>query len=285
MSDLRSEILSHDLSNIKISVKNGSAELFELLRDTSIGILTLSTADCVILASEILHTLNKLTTLNLWGTYTGRCDLKLPASLQCISLQEGECSSEWLYSLLITLSSLDHPVDCQQLDFVLQLSEDIRGDEAHTHMSDLRSEILSHDLSNITIIVKNGSAELFELLRDTSIGILKLRTADCASLASEILHTLNRLTKLYLWGTYFGRCDLKLPASLQCISLMKGGCSSEWLCSLLITLSSLDHPVKCELLNVVLQLSEEICGDEAYTQNRTCDLKYCHMTCRILRYQ
>ncbi|KAH3796556.1 hypothetical protein DPMN_150125 [Dreissena polymorpha] len=93
-------------------------------------------------------------------------------------------------------------------------------------MSDLRSEILSHDMSNIEILVKNGSAQLFELLRDTSIGILVLRTADCASLASEILHTLNKLTKLYLWGTYTGRCELKLPASLQCISLQEVKCIS-----------------------------------------------------------
>ncbi|KAH3792473.1 hypothetical protein DPMN_145970 [Dreissena polymorpha] len=265
ISDLRSQILSHELSNIEILVKNGSKELFELLRDTSIGILNLRPADCASLASEILHTLNRLTELYLWGTYTGRCDLRLPASLQCISLQECECSSEWLCSLLITLSSLDHPVKCELWDVVLQVSEDIRGDEAHTHISDLRSQILSHELSNIEILVKNGSKELFELLRDTSIGILTLRPADCASLASEILHTLNRLTELYLWGTHTGRCDLRLPASLQCISLQECECSSEWLCSLLITLSSLDHPVECELWDVVLQLSEDIRGDEAHT--------------------
>ncbi|KAH3796361.1 hypothetical protein DPMN_149929 [Dreissena polymorpha] len=252
ISDLRSEILSHNMSNIELLVENGSQELFELLRDTSIGILKLWTADCASLASEILHTLNRLTELYLWGTYTGRCDLRLPASLQCLSVTDGGCSSEWLCSLLITLSSLDHPVECRLWDVVLQSS-----DESHTHISDLRSQILSKELSNIELLVKNGSQELFELLRDTSIGILKLWTADCASLASEILHTLNRLTKLYLWGTYTGRCDLRLPASLQCLSVTDGGCSSEWLCSLLITLSSLDHPVECELWDVVLQSSDE----------------------------
>ncbi|KAH3702100.1 hypothetical protein DPMN_077102 [Dreissena polymorpha] len=271
ISDLRSQILSQDLSNIEILVENGSKELFELLRDTSIGILHLMTANCASLASEILHTLNKLTKLYLLGTYTGRYDLRLPASLQCISIGEGECSSEWLCSLLITLSSLNHPVKCELWDVVLQVSEDIRGDEAHTHTSDLRSEILSHDLSNVDIFVKNGSKELFELLRDTSIGILNLMTANCASLASEILHTLNKLTKLYLRGTFTGRCDLRLPASLQCISLPKGECSSEWLRSLLITLSSLGHPVKCQLWDVVLQLSEDIRGDEAHTH--TSDLR------------
>ncbi|KAH3695870.1 uncharacterized protein LOC127861363 [Dreissena polymorpha] len=262
-SELRSEILSQNMSNIEIFVENGSKELFELLRDTSIGILNLSTADCASLASEILHTLNRLTKLFLWGIYTGRCDLKLPASLQCISLQEGVCSSEWLCSLLITLSSLDRPVECDLWHVVLQSSEETRGDESDANVSVVRSEKLSHDLSNIAISVDNGSKELFELLRDTSIGTLNLITADCASLASEILHTLNRLTRLYLWGIYTGRCDLKLPASLQCISLLEGGCSSEWLCSLLITLSSLDRPVECDLWNVVLQSSEETHGDES----------------------
>ncbi|KAH3747751.1 hypothetical protein DPMN_182181 [Dreissena polymorpha] len=265
ISDLRSEILSNDMSNIKILVINGSKELFEILRDTSIGILDLRTADSASLASEMLHTLNKLTKLYLWGTYTGRCDLKLPASLQCISLQECECSPEWLCSLWITLSSLDHPVECELRDVVLQYSGDTLGDELHTHVSGLRSEILSNDMSNIKILVINGSTELFEILRDTSIGILDLRTADSASLASEILHTLNKLTKLYLWGTYTGRCDLKLPASLQCISLVRGECSSEWLCSLLITLSSLDHPVECQLRHVVLQSSGDTLGDEFNT--------------------
>ncbi|XP_052235756.1 uncharacterized protein LOC127847710 isoform X7 [Dreissena polymorpha] len=265
VSDLRSEIMSHDMSKIEIMVTKGSKKLFEILRYTSIRILDLRTADFASLASEILHTLNKLTKLYLWGTYTGRCDIELPASLQCISLQEVECSSEWLCSLLITLSSFDHPVTCELWDVVLQSSGDTLGDESHTHVSDLRSKMLSLDMSNIKIMVITGSKELFEILRDASIGILSLRTADCASLASEILHTLNKLTKLYLRGTYTGRCDIELPASLQCISLQKVECSSEWLCSLLITLSSLDHPVRCELYDIVLMSSEETIGDESHT--------------------
>ncbi|KAH3709117.1 hypothetical protein DPMN_068578 [Dreissena polymorpha] len=174
-------------------------ELFELLRDSSIGILDLTKADCVSLASEICHTLNKLTKLYFRGNFTGRCDLKLPASLQCISLQNVKCSLEWLCSLLITLSSLDHPVECELWDVVLQPCEEAHGDECHIHTSihtsDLRSEMLLRDLSNIEILVKNSSMELFEILRDSRIGILYLRTADCVSLASEILHTLNKLTK------------------------------------------------------------------------------------------
>ncbi|XP_052237824.1 uncharacterized protein LOC127849145 [Dreissena polymorpha] len=266
VSDMRSELLSHNLSNIEICVQNGSKKLFEILRDTSIGILDLRTTDCASLASEILHTLSSLTKLYLWGTYTGRFDLKLPALLQCISMEKCECSSEWLCSLFITLSSLDRPVRCQLWDVQLKSIEVYHGDESHTRVSDMRSELLSHNLSNIEICVQNGSKELFEILRDTSIGILDLRTTDCASLASAILHTLSSLTKLYLTGTYTGRFDLKLPALLQCISMEKCECSSEWLCSLFITLSSLDRPVRCQLWDVQLKSIEVYHGDESHTR-------------------
>ncbi|KAH3801168.1 hypothetical protein DPMN_154815 [Dreissena polymorpha] len=264
VSDVRSEILSRNLSNINILLANGSIEIFEIFRDTSIGILDLRTADCFSLASEILHTLNKLTKLYLWGIYTGRCDLRLPASLQCISLREFKCTSEWLCSLLITMSSLDRPVECELWDVVLQPCEEGLGDNSYINVSDVRSEILSRNLSNINILLANGSIEIFEIFRDTSIGILDLRTADCFSLASEILYSLNKLTELCLWGTYSGRCDLRLPSSLQCISLQEVKCTSEWLCSLLITMSSLDRPVNCELWDVVLQPCEEGLRDNSY---------------------
>ncbi|KAH3750055.1 hypothetical protein DPMN_184571 [Dreissena polymorpha] len=101
--------------------------------------------------------------LCLVGTCTGQCGLKLPFSLQCIILEDVECSSEWLCSLLITLSSFDHHVTCKLFDVVLQSSGYTLGDESHTHVSDLRSEIMSHDMSKIEIMVTNGSKELFQI--------------------------------------------------------------------------------------------------------------------------
>ncbi|KAH3802543.1 hypothetical protein DPMN_156221 [Dreissena polymorpha] len=191
-------------------------------------------------------------------------------------MNELKCLSERLCSLLIKLSSLNQPVDCELWDFVLQSNEETRRKRSHKHVSkfqseiffdhtvdcdklwDLellsieesrrevsyeqvstfRSEIMLRDLSNITVLVSKCSMELFDIFCDTSISALDLRTAYCASLASEILHTLNKLSKLYLWGAYTGRFDIRLPASLQCISIQKVECAFEWLCSLLITLSS-----------------------------------------------
>ncbi|KAH3811093.1 hypothetical protein DPMN_139496 [Dreissena polymorpha] len=265
ISDSRSEIPLHDMSEIEVVVENGSVELFEIFRGTTIEILTLTTAECASLASKILYTLKKLTKLYLWGTYSERCTLQLPATLQCISLQTVECSAEWLCSLLIALSSLDHSVECELYDVVLQPCEDATGDDSHVHVSDLRSEILSCDMSLIEIYVNNGSVELFEIFRGTNIGILNLKTAECAFFASKILYTLKKLTKLYLWGTYSERCTLQLPATLKCISLQVVECSAEWLCSLLIALSSLDHSVLCELWDCVLQPCEDECGGDSQT--------------------
>ncbi|KAH3826156.1 hypothetical protein DPMN_128052 [Dreissena polymorpha] len=75
-------------------------------------------------------------------------------------------------------------------------------DDSQNGVSDLRSEIVACDMSNIAIFVQEGSIELSETFRDTSIGLLYLKTDAYASLASEILHTLNKLFKLYLWGPY-----------------------------------------------------------------------------------
>ncbi|XP_052284131.1 uncharacterized protein LOC127880772 [Dreissena polymorpha] len=263
------------MSNIKILVENGNMGLFELLRETSTRILDLRTAECASFASAILHTFNKLAKLYLNGTYMGRCQLNLPDSLQCIRLQKVECSSEWLYGLLITLSLLDHPVTCEMWDVVLQSTEQSNLDESHIPVSDLRSKLCSSDMSNIKILVEHGNMGLFELLRETSTRILDLGTAECASFASAILHTFNKLTKLYLNGTYMGRCDLNLPDSLQCISLQKVECSSEWLYGLLITLSLLDHHVTCEMLDVVLQSTEISNEDDSHIPEYDLRSKLC----------
>ncbi|KAH3770860.1 hypothetical protein DPMN_172157 [Dreissena polymorpha] len=248
------------MSNIQISVKQGSKELFEIFRGTSIGILDLRTADCISKTSDILPTLSKLEKLHLWGTYTGYCALQLPASLHCIILQTGECSPDWLCSLLINLSELDHHVECELWNFVVQSRGEDCGTDSNIHISDLRSKLVSCDMSNIEIIVDNGSKELFKIFRDTTIGILKLKTADCVSHSSDILPTLSKLEKLYLWGTFTGHFDLQLPASLDCVSLQTGECSSEWLCSLLLKLTELHHAVRCELCDFLLQSRAEHCG-------------------------
>ncbi|KAH3811039.1 hypothetical protein DPMN_139441 [Dreissena polymorpha] len=253
------------MTHMTILVENGSVDLFEILRDTGIGIMSLSNAESASYASKILYTFKNLTKLHLWGTFSGRCSLQLPVTMQCISLQKVECSAEWLCSLLSALSSLDHSLLCELLDVVFQPYEYSCGDDSQTNASDLRSEILSLDMRHMTMSVINGSVELFELLRDTSLGILDLKTADCASSASKILYNIKQLTTLHLWGTYNERCTLKLPATLQCISLQKVECSAECLCSMLIALSSLAHSVQCEMYDVVFQSFEYSCGRESQT--------------------
>ncbi|KAH3807460.1 hypothetical protein DPMN_135800 [Dreissena polymorpha] len=279
VSDLRSRLVLCDLSNIQILVKSGSKELFKIFSDTSIRILDIRSSDCVFKASDIFPTLCKLETVFLMGTYTSRCDLQLPASIQCISLQTGECSLDWLCSLLIKLSELNHPVECQLWNFVVQSRGEDCSADSNVHVSELRSKLLSCDLSNIAILVEQGSKELFEVFLDTSIGILNLRTADCIYQSLDILPTLRKLKSILLWGTYTGLCALQLPASLQCISLQRGECSFEWLCSLLIKLSALSHPVECQLWNFVVQSRGEDCS--ADSNIHVSNLRYQLVSCDL----
>ncbi|KAH3811184.1 hypothetical protein DPMN_139590, partial [Dreissena polymorpha] len=160
-----SELLLSDMTNIELGIEHGNHALYDTLRCTSIGELSLNTPDDVSLASKILNTLKKLKQLYLCGTYSERCTLQLPATLQCISLQKVECSAEWLCSLLIALSSLDHSVECELWDVVLQPCAEECGDDSQARISDSRSEILSCDMSLIEIYLNNGSVELFEIFR------------------------------------------------------------------------------------------------------------------------
>ncbi|KAH3693604.1 hypothetical protein DPMN_081041 [Dreissena polymorpha] len=270
-SIFQSDPLPIDMSHFYVTIKQSSIDMYSLLRCTPIVNMRLLTAVDAALASDILLVHSNLENLNLYGTYTGLCDLHLPASLHCVSLQTGECSSEWLCSLLIKLSELDHHVECELCNFVVQSRGEDCGTDSTIHVSDVRSKLLSCDMSNIEILVKNGIEELFEIFRDTSIGILDLINDDCVSHTSDILPTLSKLKELYLWGTYTGHCALQLPASLKCIMLLICKCSSEWLCSLLIKLSELDYPVDIVLLDIVVQSDGVDC--DAHSNIRASDLR------------
>ncbi|KAH3811207.1 hypothetical protein DPMN_139613 [Dreissena polymorpha] len=65
-------------------------------------------------------------------------------------------------------------------DGIMQSFEYSCGGESQTHVSDMRSEILTLDMTHMTILVENGHVERFEILRDTSIRILDLKNAECA---------------------------------------------------------------------------------------------------------
>ncbi|KAH3753259.1 hypothetical protein DPMN_187894 [Dreissena polymorpha] len=148
------------MSNIEILVENNSKELFEIFRDTNIGVLDLRTADCDLQISDILPTFSKLKNLGFWGSLWA---IVISSCLHqdCISLETGECSSEWLCSLLIKLSVLDHPVVCQLCNFVVQARGEDCCANSNNHESHMRSKLLACGMSNIEILVENGSKELF----------------------------------------------------------------------------------------------------------------------------
>ncbi|KAH3826671.1 hypothetical protein DPMN_128580 [Dreissena polymorpha] len=263
IKEMRQRVSSCDISKINLCFGKDVAEPFELLNASNLESITFETADVFLLASDRLHSLNKIKIIRLFRTYIGSFKTQLSTRLQ--QIEYCKLYLEKFYSLLSTLSSFDHPVRCELRDVVLQSSKETCVDDLQKNVSDLRSKIRSHDMSNIEIIVYICSIELFEILHGSSIGVLGLGTTECASLASGMLHTLNRLADLHLRGTFTGRCDLRLPDSIQRIFLQDSECSSEWLCSLLITLSSLDHHVKCVMWGVVFHPSEENRQDESQT--------------------
>ncbi|XP_052259589.1 uncharacterized protein LOC127863952 [Dreissena polymorpha] len=163
---VHSELLSCDMSRIDLLVINGSRDLYELLRGTSIGILALSTTDDVSLAADILPTLSKLETLHIRGTFKDRGCVQLPPTLKELELCEVKCSTEWFGSLLIKLASLHHQVKCYL--FFAAVNNRYTEDGLVVSMSDEHSELLSCDMSRIDLLVINGSRDLYELLRGTS---------------------------------------------------------------------------------------------------------------------
>ncbi|KAH3811452.1 hypothetical protein DPMN_139862 [Dreissena polymorpha] len=265
-SEKISNFMSCDMSNIKLHVKAGSSELFEMFRDTSIPVLSLGTTAAATNASEILPTLCKLEELRLFGSYIDRFDLQLPVSLQRLVFEEGCCSGEWLCSLMIALSSIGHTIWCELSDIELLSSGVVDTSISHIQPSEKISNFMSCDMSNITLHVKAGSSELFEMFRDTSIPVMSLGTAAAATNASEILPTLCKLEALRLWGSYIGRFDLQLPVSLQKLVFEEGYCSGEWLCSLMIALSSIGHPIWCKLYDIELLSSGVVDTSSSHIQ-------------------
>ncbi|KAH3811217.1 hypothetical protein DPMN_139624 [Dreissena polymorpha] len=59
------------MTHMTILVENGGVDLFEILSDTGIGIMSLSNAECASYASKILYTFKNLTRLHLRGTLSG----------------------------------------------------------------------------------------------------------------------------------------------------------------------------------------------------------------------
>ncbi|KAH3748743.1 hypothetical protein DPMN_183193 [Dreissena polymorpha] len=253
-----SNLISCDMSNIELFVKTGSNALFEMFRDTSLRTLWIGTAAAASHVSQILPTLCNLETLHLWGYYMDRCDLQLPVSLQTLTFQEVFCSTEWLCSLMISLSAIGHRTICKMYHLELQPSDSDNTSNMQIQPYEIISNLNSCDMSNINLHVETGSRELFELFRDTNLNRLSLGTATAASHVSQILPTLCNLEKLYLWGSYMDRCDLQMPVSLQTLIFQEVYCSTEWLSSLMKSLSSIGHRIICKLYYLEHQPSDAI---------------------------
>ncbi|KAH3786034.1 hypothetical protein DPMN_164134 [Dreissena polymorpha] len=259
-----------------------------MFRDTNLRKLSLCTADAASHASLILPTLSTLETLQIRGSYLDRCDLELPLSLQKLTFQECYCSPEWLCILIIALSSIGHHIECELDDLELQSSDTVNTSSSQLQASELTTNLMQCDMSNIELHVKTCSRELFEMFRDTNIRTLALGTAAAVSHISQILPTLSKLETLDLSGSYLERCDLQLPLSLQTLYFLEGYCSPEWLCTLIIALSSLGHHIVCVLFNLELQSSStvntsssQLQASELTTNLTSCDMSNIELRVKI----
>ncbi|KAH3754157.1 hypothetical protein DPMN_188820 [Dreissena polymorpha] len=270
----RSNMLSCNISNILLCVINCSIELFEIFRETNILNLSLCTPKTFALASEILPTLRYLSMLYLKGScYTGQCTVQVPSSLRVVSLMAIECETEWLCSLLIRLSSLGQRIECEITAMTLHKSVESRTTDRSVDTRVFRTKLLSCNMTNIAISVTNGSTDLFEILRNTSIARLLLRQAGEMLLTSNILTTLNNLNSLFFIETYMGRCNLKLPSKLRIIHLSNCKCSTDWLSRFLLTIASLGHPVTCNLTDLIFQ-NDFVYADACKTDSQVHDSNF-----------
>ncbi|XP_052218511.1 uncharacterized protein LOC127836095 [Dreissena polymorpha] len=179
----------------------------------------------------------------------------MPASLQCISFDDGECSSEWLCSFLITLSEVHHQVECTMFNFLVKTSD--TESRIETDSTVIRSELLSCDLSHVKLNVDHNSKVPFELIRSTNINSLLLTANDDASLDVVTQSSLTMLKEIRFKGIHMTRFDHKLPSTLQFMILCDGYCSPDWLKSLMIHLSTLGHTVRLYLYEYALVSSGE----------------------------
>ncbi|KAH3828464.1 hypothetical protein DPMN_130437 [Dreissena polymorpha] len=132
-------------------------------------------------------------------------------------------------------------------------------DDSNTSESDSRSEMLSRDMSNISIDITNGICVVYEMLRDTSLGRPYLRTTENFTLASTIFPTLTVLKEIFIWGTFIERCENPLPTSLKFVVVQESTCSKDWLCSVLIRLATLQHNVRFYFRQCDVISSEDSC--------------------------
>ncbi|KAH3811111.1 hypothetical protein DPMN_139515 [Dreissena polymorpha] len=228
-----SELLSvmqqskHSLQRLKTTV---TSEIYKALHNLNIQELYVIGQIDESPFSNVLPSLSNLMFLSIEDSTLFEQTV-LPGTIEDVYLLKCTCSAVFLHRLLVYLVSVQHGVN-------LYL-EAVTVTNPNTQI--FLSELLLSDMTNIKLSIEHGNHALYDTLRCTSIGELSLHTIGDVSLASKIMYTLKKLTKLYLRGTYSERCTLQLPATLQCISLQKVECSAEWLCGLLIALSSLDH--------------------------------------------
>ncbi|KAH3702098.1 hypothetical protein DPMN_077100 [Dreissena polymorpha] len=261
VSDLHTQMVSCDMSNIELRVLKFHKQWFEMLRGTSIRSVQLKAVDDVSLTFVTQNTLPAFTEIRLQGTYLTDFNHTLPPTLQLIILQEGSCSSDWLYSLMLKLSTLNHAVRVYLNEYVvLQRREAIAKDPEPL--------MQGADLSSVKLEVFKDCPELYETLPTMHITSLNITKIEHTDLLSQTLPLLTHLQQLRICLNKYDM-EMKLPQCIKYVFMIYKKVSTSSLLQYVNNLSTIKHSVQCKMLFRV----EE--NDDEYTKIKQdfCELK------------
>ncbi|KAH3796002.1 hypothetical protein DPMN_149566 [Dreissena polymorpha] len=264
--------------------------LFENLKSIEISINVKVLPKPLLVNNKITHILLRdfdFNSLNKEAIYTC-CLLNGADPIQCadytpvlpsiehIEFDKVTCSSTWLRSLVSTMLTLDHKVECELYCNITSCDHEeksrLQGSNMSSCMEDAVSESYTRTTASITTDCNNTcifdiigeSPGLWETLHGLNINMLGLQFSFSASLGvhhvlslSQSLASLSQLETLTIYLCVY--INIQLPPSLKHLTVYYDALSPSELRHLVNKLCALTHPVECKL--------EFLCGNKI--ENRT----------------
>ncbi|XP_052259411.1 uncharacterized protein LOC127863791 [Dreissena polymorpha] len=237
-------------------------ELFGILRDLSVGSVNVTVCDEHTLSLVTQSELLMLKEIRLQGIYSTELKYTFPVSLQFLILEKGSCSSDWLYGLLIHLSTLGHSVRLFLLEFLVSNTQS--PSEIDSKLPTLRCA----DLSSVKLEVMKDCPGLYESLPTMNITSLNMTQIDHADMLSQILPRLIHLEQLRIClHNYY--MDMRMPKSIKYVFVIFKTLSPSSLRHFVQNMLTTNHTVNCKLLFRVeekedeyTKIKEEYCEQE-----------------------
>ncbi|KAH3720802.1 hypothetical protein DPMN_063706 [Dreissena polymorpha] len=196
------------------------------------------------------------------------CTPVLP-SIEHIKLKFVTCSSTWLRSLISTMLTLDHRIECDLTDCRItsldhEVKSTLRGSDMSSCVGDAVSESylpipindaeITTDLNNTCTVAVYDSTDypvLWKTLNGQNVRHLRLQgnfiglKVDHVPLLSRLLASLSQLETLTMHLSVY--IDIQLPPSLKHLTVCYENLSASELRYLVNKLCALTHSVECRL--------------------------------------